>query len=132
MSLAMVPVHAGLPTLLFVVPGFRVVTRRRSARVGLGDGGDGILGRRVRAHGNLAEHVPLAFLLMALAELQGASAWTWHMIGTSLIAGRLLHAWGVGREPEILNLRVAGMVLTFFALITGALANLGMAGLASG
>ena len=44
--------------------------------------------------------------------------------GLLLIAGRLIHACGVGREPEVLRIRVAGMALTFTVLIVAALANI--------
>ncbi len=125
------PLYAGLATLFFVFLSFRVIGMRRAAHVALGDGGDRLLMRRLRAHGNFAEYVPLAIVLMALAELQDTSVWILHFIGVVLIAGRLVHAYGVSQEPERIKLRVAGMVLTFTALITGALANLGLGGLAS-
>ena len=77
------------------------------------------------------EYAPLVIILMALAELQGQSTWTIHLIGLCLVAGRLLHAYGVSQEPELAKLRVAGMALTFTALIVGALSNLGLTGLMS-
>ena len=124
------PIYAGLATLFYVFLSVRVIGGRRRARVGLGDGGNRLLQRRLRAHGNFAEYCPLGLVLMALAELQGAPAWTLHLIGAALIAGRLVHAYGVSKEPEPIRLRVIGMVLTFTALISGALTNLGFGGLA--
>lgn len=131
MAIAITPVYAGLFALFFVVLSLRVIGMRRVAQVGLGDGGNRVLLRRLRVHGNFAEYVPLALVLMALTELQGAPAWTLYVIGTTLIIGRLLHAYGVSQEPEKFGLRVVGMALTFTALITAALANLGLSGLAS-
>ena len=87
--------------------------------------------RRARAHANFAEYVPLALVLMALVELQEGSTWTLHLIGALIIAGRLIHAFGISREPENGRLRVFGIALTLAALITGALANLGVTGLAA-
>ena len=43
---------------------------------------------------------------------------------------RLIHAYGVSQDPETYGLRVLGMALTFIALITGALTNLGVGGVA--
>ena len=123
------PIYAGLATLVFVALSFRVIAQRRASGVTLGDGDDRLLRRRLRVHGNFAEYVPLALLLMALAELQDAAAWLLNLIGLALIAGRLIHAWGVSREPEEIRLRVLGMSLTFAALIAGALTNLGVGGL---
>ncbi len=124
------PVYAAIATLFYVFLSFRAIGGRRSARVGIGDGGNRALQRRLRAHGNFAEYCPLGIVLMALAELQGVPAWTLHLIGAALIAGRLVHAYGVSQEPEPIRLRVIGMVLTFTALISGALANLGVGGIA--
>jgi uncharacterized membrane protein YecN with MAPEG domain len=125
------PIYAGLETLIFIFLSFRVIAGRSSAGVALGDGGNRALLRRQRAHGNFAEYVPLALLLMALAELQGAPAWTLQLIGVALLAGRLVHAYAVTREPEPIKLRVLGMTLTFVALVTGAMTNLGIGGLAT-
>jgi uncharacterized membrane protein YecN with MAPEG domain len=40
------------------------------------------------------------------------------------LVGRVLHAYALGREPEPMNLRVAGMGLTIAALLIGALGNI--------
>lgn len=129
--MSITPIYAGLATLLFVFLSFRVIGLRRTVGVGLGDGGDRLLQRRLRVHGNFAEYVPLALVLMALAELQDAQAWTLHLIGTLLIAGRLVHAYGVSQEPEQIRLRVMAMIMTFIALVTGAMTNLGLGGILS-
>jgi uncharacterized membrane protein YecN with MAPEG domain len=123
MVITVTPIYAGIAALLFVVLSVRVILMRRNARVGLGDGGDQLLLRRLRVHGNFAEYTPLVIVLMTLAELQGRPASSLHVVGLSLLAGRLLHAYGVSSEPEKPALRVAGMAFTFTALIVGALLN---------
>jgi uncharacterized membrane protein YecN with MAPEG domain len=125
------PIYAGLATFIFIFLSFRVIAGRNSAGVALGDGGNRALLRRQRAHGNFSEYVPLVLLLMALAELQGAPTWTLQLMGIALLAGRLVHAYAVTREPEPIKLRVLGMTLTFVALVTGAVTNLGIGGLAT-
>lgn len=125
------PIYAAIAALLFVFLSARTIRGRRTAGVALGDGDDRLLRRAIRVHGNFAEYVPFAILLMALAELQGRPVWTIHMIGVALLAGRMIHALGVGREPEQMRLRTLGMALTFVALITGALTNLGVTGAVS-
>lgn len=93
----------------------------RRAKVGAvsGDGGDDVLRRRIRAQGNFIEYVPLALLLLALSELQGADQFA--VVGTAaaLVLGRLLHAMGMlsGSTP----LRGAGMILTYVSLLLGAM-----------
>ena len=56
-----------------------------------GDGGDPILFKRIRIHGNLMENVPLYAIVMAAAESAGlAPHWLWTGILTFL-SGRVLH-----------------------------------------
>jgi uncharacterized protein len=117
-------IYASLLALLFVALSFRVIAVRRGAGIPLGDGSNQQLLRRQRVHANFAEYVPLALILMALAEQQGAAAWVVHGIGCLLVAGRVLHAFGVSRAPEVFAFRVTGMVLTFAAIIISALTGL--------
>ena len=125
------PIYAGLAALLFVFLSVRVIRSRRFAKTGIGDGGDRTLQRAIRAHGNFAEYAPMVLILMALAELQDKSIYSLHFIGIVLLAGRAIHAYGVSQEPEQLNFRVTGMMMTFVALVSGALVNLGITGLLS-
>jgi hypothetical protein len=55
-----------------------------------------------------------------------------HVLGCALLAGRLLHAWGVSREPERFVFRVTGMALTLGTLLLGAMAVLVLAATPSG
>lgn len=121
------PIYAAMLALIFVALSVRVIGARRSALVALGDGGNRLLLRRLRVHANFAEYVPLALILMLLAEQQAAPAPIIHGVGALLLAGRVIHAIGVSREPERLWQRITGMSLTFAAIIVGALTNLALA-----
>lgn len=127
MSLDITPIYAGLIGLLFVILSARVIAARFATKVTLGDGGEKTLIKRIRAHGNCAEYAPLALLLLAMAELQGAPDWVVHLLGLTLLAGRVLHAVGLGRSSQIILFRRTGMILTFAMLIFTALANIGHA-----
>jgi uncharacterized membrane protein YecN with MAPEG domain len=70
----------------------------------------------MRVHANFAEYVPFALLLMALAESMAPPRLLLHLVGLLLLAGRLLHAYGLSQTPHILRYRVWGMSLTFAAL----------------
>ena len=59
-----------------------------------------------------------------MVELQGAGGLLVHILGLMLLAGRLLHAHGFGRTPQIVILRQAGMSVTFLAILVAAIANL--------
>ncbi|WP_299416728.1 MAPEG family protein [uncultured Sulfitobacter sp.] len=121
-SLDITAFYAGLLTLLLLALTARVIVYRRTNKLSLGDTGDSILLQRMRAQANLTEYAPLGLILMALAELQGAPAAALHLMGAVLLAGRLMHAIGFSRRPQIMPLRVGGMVLTLSMLLVSALA----------
>ncbi|MDH3196347.1 MAG: MAPEG family protein [Hyphomicrobiales bacterium] len=107
---------AGLLGLFFIRLAMKVIAARRAAKVSIGDSDDRALLRASRVHANFAEYVPLTLILMALAENIGAPWFVILLLGVMLIAGRLLHAHGLGQEPDNFRARVRGMQLTIFAL----------------
>ena len=127
MPLTITPLYAGLLALIFVGLSFRVIFRRINARVSLGDEGDATLQKRMRVHGNFAEYAPFALILLLLSEAQGAPGWALHGLGLMLLAGRVLHAVGLGSTPQIMALRRAGMILTFTMIGLCALGLIGHA-----
>ena len=127
MPLTATPLYAGLLALLLVFLSFRVIFYRFSARISLGDEDDKNLRKRIRVQANCAEYAPFGVILLLLAELQGAPLWALHLLGGTLVAGRLLHAVGMGSTPQILRLRQAGMVLTFTMFMATALGLIGHA-----
>ncbi len=104
--------YASLLALLFILLSIRIIGARRNAKVPVGDGGNTALLRRMRVHANFAEYVPFALLLMALAENLGAWPWLIHLLGVTLVAGRLSHAYGVSQHPEVFRFRISGMAAT--------------------
>jgi len=109
--------YAGLLAPLFVLLSMRVIALRRRDRVALGDGGSAGLARRIRVQANFVEYVPLALLLIALAEAMTAPAALLHLMGLALLFGRMSHAWGVSQDLEVLGFRAAGMLATFSVLL---------------
>ncbi len=114
--------YAGLLAPIFVFLSIRVIAVRRADRVAVGDGGNRLLLRRMRVQANFAEYVPLALLLMALAEGLATPFWLIHALGLALLVGRIVHAVGMSRETENFQFRVVGMVSTFTVLVAGAAA----------
>ncbi len=113
--------YASLLAVLFLFLSARVIGWRRLRRVELGDGEDKELLRRMRVHANFAEYVPYTLLLMALAESMAPPRPLVHLVGIILVAGRLLHAYGLSQTPQVVRYRVWGMMLTFTALGLAAL-----------
>ena len=82
-------VIAAACALMLIVLSARVGLRRFQTRISLLDGGDTELRRRMRAQANFVEYVPLAVLLLALAELQGAPAGLLWGLGGGLVGALL-------------------------------------------
>jgi uncharacterized membrane protein YecN with MAPEG domain len=111
--------------VLAVGLGARIALLRLRLRVGIGDGGKPELARAIRVHANLVETAPLALLLLALAESTAALGTSaLHGAGAALVAGRLAHAFGLGRDSGASPGRFIGMALTWTVtlVLAGALA----------
>jgi uncharacterized membrane protein YecN with MAPEG domain len=107
----------GLLILFLVVLSARVVLARRKHRVLLGDGGVSQVTVAGRVFGNAAEYVPTGIVALALLAMLDMPVAAIHSIGAVLLAGRLIHAASLNdRKPT--PGRVAGMVLTYLALLT--------------
>jgi uncharacterized protein len=117
MSLEITAVYAALLGLLFMLLSFRVSKHRLAGHVSLGDGNNPALAQAIRAHGNFAEYVPLALILIGLAEAQGAAGMFLHVLGGGLLAGRLLHAWGMSQPKAVNHARRFGIVLTWLTIL---------------
>jgi uncharacterized membrane protein YecN with MAPEG domain len=90
---------------------------RGKTAISILDGGNITLAERIRRHGNFAENVPIALLLMAFAEASGTAApWT-HAAGVSLLAGRLLHPLGLFHDRPVTAARIAGGSLTWLSML---------------
>lgn len=108
--------YAALLTLLYLTLCIRVIRLRGKLRIGIGDGGNREMARAIRVHANFAEYTPLALLLLVLVEGQGPPVALLHVLGIGLLAGRMVHAFGLSQRKEDFRFRVAGMVLTFSVL----------------
>jgi uncharacterized membrane protein YecN with MAPEG domain len=118
-ALLVSPLYVGFFALMLVVLGIGVIRLRGKRRVQFGDGGHLDLQRAMRIHGNFAEYVPFALLVILLIEAAGYSRYWIHLLGLALVAARLLHAWGLTRDKQPSSGRVIGMTLTFTVLAVG-------------
>ena len=110
------PLYAGLLALLYLVLSARVVTMRGKGMPSLGDGGITALQRRIRAHGNFAEYVPLILLMIGVLELgRLPPAWL-HALGASLVVARVLHGYALSFTDSWKFGRFWGTALTFLLL----------------
>lgn len=114
-------IYAALAALLVLVLAVRVMLRRMSARIGIGDGGDHELHKRIRAHANAIEYLPLGLVLLLIVELNQTVPVLVHAFGIALIAGRVLHATGLSRSSATSAARMLGIVLSVLAIAAMAL-----------
>jgi len=109
--------YAGVLALLLVVLALRVVRLRWKFRVGLGDGGEKAMIRAIRIHGNATEHVPIALLLLLVAELNQTGPTLLHACGAVLVVARVLHALGLGKSAGASWQRAAGTIGTVGVIV---------------
>lgn len=120
MALKVIAPYAAVLAVFYIVLTLRVIKQRYRAKASLGDGGDEMLQRAIRVHGNFAEFVPFALLLIAMAEINGAPFWAIHALGSLLVLARLSHAYGISHGLEKLRFSQAGVIGTFIVLIGAA------------
>jgi hypothetical protein len=102
---------AGAAALVNIWLMIRVGQVRTSEKVSVGDGGNEKVIRRMRAHANFGESLPVILILIAVIELAtGSSTWLW-IVGGLYMLGRVAH--GIGMDGGKLGKgRMIGTVLT--------------------
>ncbi len=124
MTLSITALYAGILALIVIVLAVNVTVHRVKLRVPLGDGGNAQMRRMIRLHGNAAEYIPLALILLAIYELNGGWHAALHVIGIALIAGRVIQTWGMW-ATDMTNIgRQIGQSLTWLSVATLAVLNL--------
>jgi hypothetical protein len=113
--------YAGLCTLLVILLAVRVAMWRSRHKIGLGHGGDRELQKRVRAHANAVENMPLALILLGGMELNGYSMGVIHGFGSVLVLSRIAHAWGLSHSGGTSKGRLLGSAFTWMLMVTMAL-----------
>jgi len=124
MSITITAIYASLLAILYIVLSYRVAERRMRFQVGLGTGQNTELERAVRIHGNFAEYVPFALLLLAFFEAGGGPSWAVHGAGAGLLVARGLHAMGLTQTSGRSTGRFGGVVATWLIVLGLAVGNL--------
>lgn len=117
--LPLTALFAGLCALLFVTFATLVVMNRFRAKTSMGDGGDDGLRLAIRRFGNFIEYVPIALVLMAVIELNGAPDWMLWTMGGLLVGGRLAHFTGLDPVKAPTVGRVIGITTNIAAILGG-------------
>lgn len=111
-----------LGALLLIKLSLDVVKLRTEYRVAYGDGGFYELQTAIRIHGNAVEYLPIGVMLLVVLEMNGGANWTLHSCGLLLMAGRLLHYYGLHQREY--RWRRAAMSATYSALVLMVVLNI--------
>ena len=107
---------AGATAILHVWLSLQVSRLRRPLKIGVGDGGNEVLMRRMRAHGNFAENVPIFLVLLGFLELAtGGDLWLWGAAILFVLA-EILHVFGMDRTGAN-PMRVIGISVSWLVLL---------------
>ena len=119
--------YAALMGVLIVYLAARVALCRRDNQIGIGGDDNKELRVLVRAHGNAIENIPIALLLMLLAELNGLNGVLLHLSGIILVAARLAHAKGfIDARGKGSTARFYGILVTWLLILALAIANIAL------
>lgn len=88
--------------------GLRCGAIRSAEKISVGDGGNELLMRRMRAQANFIEHTPLILLMVGLVEAAGKGGMWLAPLGALFMLGRVAH--GIGMDGKFGPGRAIGMV----------------------
>lgn len=111
------PLYAGLLGLLLVGLAYNVSRYRVGLKIAFGDNGHPGLQRAIRAHANLTENGPFGLIMLAVVEAQGFSVVVIHVLGSMLVLGRGMHAFGLTRNAGTSVGRAGGILLTWLMIL---------------
>jgi uncharacterized membrane protein YecN with MAPEG domain len=116
--------YAAILALIYLGLSFWVVAGRGKFKVVHGDGGHDTLHRRIRAHANFIEYVPIILILCALLEARGAGGLTMTILLLPLTIARLMHPVGMIAKENSLQqylLRAPAALITWVVLAASAI-----------
>lgn len=117
MQLIVTPIYAAALGLMMIGLSMYVSALRAGQDVSIGAGSDPALLERIRRHGNFVENVPMALLLIAMAELTGLPSVWIHIACLVLLLSRVIQPLGLHHNKTFTALRLAGNLGTFAALL---------------
>ncbi len=115
--LAITGLYASILGLIILWLCFNVVKFRRGKRVDIGDGGDEMGIRHIRAQQNAVEYIPIALILFAVCEVNGGNTMILHIVGIALVVARLIHPGGLVNGKGATFGRFYGTLITWLVII---------------
>ena len=121
MEIPITLISTGILGIIFFIHSLRIIQGRGLTKTSLGDGGNDLMTRRIRIHGNFAEYIPLLLFILFLLESSRAHVVILSLFASALVLGRLLHFYGLYSKETPMWARIGGMQLTLWPLIIGSL-----------
>jgi len=112
--------YAGLLALIVIALGVRIGVMRGSTGISILHGDNMVLATHIRRHANFTEAVPLALILIAFLELNGASTGLLHGLGIALVVARIAHPFGLHHDNMRSPLRGIGAGVTVLVTLIAA------------
>ena len=122
MTLPITALTAAICAIMLLITAIDTVRQRIGGKVAFGDGGNSKIVSASRSHGNLAEHAPLAVILIGLLEQSGAHHSTLTGIAVLFLFARMMHIIGLyapmsDKPPVPRQIGVIGTWLSYALLI---------------
>lgn len=108
----------GLAALINIWLSVRCGQVRTKEKVSIGDGGNDVLIRRMRAHSNYVENTPFVLALIAAIEISAGGNGPWWLFWVMVVymIGRVAH--GLGMDGGTFGAgRVTGTIITMLTLL---------------
>lgn len=132
MPLPITAITAAICGIMLLITAIDTVRHRIRSSTAFGDGGgDAKLVSASRSHGNLAEHAPIAIILIGLLEQAHAHHIALAVVAAAFLAARVFHIFGLyapmsTKPPVPRQIGVIGTWLTLAVLIVWTLWRLVM------
>ena len=117
MSLHNTAIYAAILAIIMIILRTLVTMLRVKTNISIHHGENMQLAERIRWHGNFIENVPMALIVMALAEAGGAMSMTIHASGILLTISRILQPFGLRHDKTATAPRIIGGMGTVVAIL---------------
>jgi uncharacterized membrane protein YecN with MAPEG domain len=107
---------AAAAAILHIWLAARVVLARRALDISVGDGGHEAVMRRMRAHANFAENMPIFLILLAALELSGGNSQFLLVVSLAFVLARIAHGLGMD-GGSLTRLRMFGMMTSTLTIV---------------
>jgi len=97
--------------------GMRIGKLRHVLKVSVGDGGQDLIVRRMRAQANFIEQAPLTLILFGLVEMTGKGGAWLAPLGAVFLLGRVAHAYGMESDTSFRAGRGIGMLTSMITQV---------------